>query len=130
MKLLEQLTTVDEMVQALKDNSDYYNCSLTGFEVHKDSYLNFTNNDVCVSWWDYRGCQKPCDVIVRCSSEEEQEAVYSKWWQAIEMAGGRTRKAYEEEKAFAKGNREWAKEHEKRISSGEINNDWMAALGI
>lgn len=130
MELLEQLTTVEEMVQALKEESIRSNCNLTGFEVHKDSYLNRTKNDICISWWDYNGHQQPVDVNIGCSSEEEQEAVYSKWWIAIEIAGGKSRKTFEEEQeAIAKRKREWAKEREESIASDE-NLDWMKALGI
>ncbi len=126
MKILEELTTVEEMVQALKEESINSNCRITQFEVHKDSYINFTKNDICISWWDYKGHQQPVDVIIKCSNQQEQEEVHSKWWQAIEIAGGKTRKAYEEEQEEnAKRYREWEKEMKAKGKS-----DWMKALGI
>lgn len=121
MKLFNEPTTVEEIVQALNEDSKYYNCKITGFEVHKDSYYE---NDVYVSWWNFRGGFS-IGLIISCSNEEEQDAVYSKWWQAVEIAGGKTRKAFEkEQEAIAQRNREM------RIASGEINNDWMKALRI
>lgn len=124
MKEFEQLTNFYKMVQALKEKSIHYNCSITGFEVHKDSHLNITGNDVSVSWWDCRGRQQPVDIIIGCSDEEEQKKVYSQWWQAIEIAGGKTRKAYEEEqKEIANRN------HQAKIADVEIE-EWMKALGF
>lgn len=123
MKLLEELTTMEEMVQALQENSIKYNCKITGFEVQKDTYIK---NDVCVTWWDYRGRQEPGDMVITCSSQEEQEHVYANWWLAIEKAGGKTRKAYEEEKEeAAKRHSEWKESTEKK----ELD-EWFRALGI
>ncbi|MDH2452126.1 hypothetical protein PQ796_16445 [Priestia megaterium] len=130
MKLLEELTIMEEMIKALKEESINSNCRITGFQVHKDSYLNYTKNDVCISWWECNGHQQPVDVIIRCSNQEEQEEVYSKWWQAVEIAGGKTRKAYEEEQEKkqeekAKRWHEWEEELKAKDKS-----DWMKALGI
>ena len=126
MKPLEELTTIEEMVQTLQEKSIKYNYRITGFEVYKDCYLNYTKNDVCISWWDYRGHQKPEYEIIRCYSEEEQEEVYSKWWQAVEIAGGKTRKAYEEEQE-EKAKRFHELEEEMKAKG---KPDWMKALGI
>lgn len=30
---------MEEMVQALQENNIKYNCKITGFEVHKDTYI-------------------------------------------------------------------------------------------
>ncbi|PFD96553.1 hypothetical protein [Priestia megaterium] len=119
MKLLEELTTVEEMVQALQENSIKYNCKITGFEAHKDTYIK---NDVSVTWWDYRSRQKPADMVITCSSQEEQEHVYANWWLAIEKAGGKIRKVYEKEKEEAAKRRD-----ESRL---EEFPDWVKALGI
>lgn len=123
MKPLEELITMEEMVQTLKEKSINSNCRITGFEVYKDTY---TENDVCISWWEYRGRQKPVDVVITCSSQEEQEQVYANWWLAIEKAGGKTRKAYEkEQEAIAKRHREWkAMKENKELDGG------LRALGI
>ncbi|GAB1760287.1 hypothetical protein ACRPLQ_08220 [Priestia sp. TRN 1309] len=126
MKPSEKLTTMEEMIQALKEESIISNCRITRFEVHKDSYLTYTKNDVCISWWEYNGYQQPVDVIIRCSNQEEQEKVYSKWWQAVEIAGGKTRKAYEEEQE-EKDKRCHEREEEMNAKG---KSEWMKALGI
>ncbi|KGR91357.1 hypothetical protein CD30_05945 [Ureibacillus massiliensis 4400831 = CIP 108448 = CCUG 49529] len=126
MKEFEQLTNNYEMVQALKEKSIHYNCIITGFEVHKDSHLNITGNDVWVSWWDYRGRQKRVDIILSCSNEREQERVYIRWWQSIEIVGGKSRKDREEEQEeIDKRNREFEEKNE----NVEIEK-WMKALGF
>jgi hypothetical protein len=133
MELFEELTTMEEMVQALKEEVIHSNCRITGFEVYKISYFSYTK-DVCISWWDYNGHQQPADLIINCSNEEEQDEVYSKWWQAIEIAGGKTRRAFEDEQeVIAKENREWEekmKAKRKAEMEAGVKPDWMRALGL
>jgi hypothetical protein len=128
MKRLEDINTIEEMVQALEENRIDYNCRITGFEIHKEGY--WPKNYICIAWWNYRGGQSPVDDFISYKDEVEKEEMYNKWWLALELAGGKTKTAYEkEQKAIAERNRKFKKEMaELRKEIGD--EDWIKALGI